>query len=112
MVDAVDGTGARHYVCGYALTLLKDRNPRVLRLLLLLSALLASLTGIVAGGPVYARADAPAAVAAVLAHDVQQVRTTTLPAAPSLVISRACWTVALADQGTVQAHPVDERRLE
>jgi hypothetical protein len=85
-----------------------------LRLFLLLSAMLAGLTGLIAGGEAHARE--PAVIASALSGSIEQasesiaVRAAPVPA-PYLVALR---TEAEAGRQVFapQSHPVDERRIE
>lgn len=104
----MDVGAARHYVTASLIP-----NGSALRLLLLLSALIAGMTGLIAGP---AQAREPAAIAAALAGGAEQAR----PAAeirrlPEQPLARAAAKLAPMLAVAVllpQAHPVNERRNE
>lgn len=111
---AVDGAEWRHYVTPTADT--SFRTDLRLRLLLLLSALIAGMTGLIAGAPAAARASEPTAIAAVLGGSADQASET----AEARTVVRASYDprVATRDVRSIervlrpQLHPVDERRIE
>lgn len=82
-----------------------------MRLLILLSAMLAGLTGLIAGSP--AHAQEPAAIAATVAGAEQAATNEAQIPPPPLVIGRvAVARVAIVPVAVPQAHKVDERRNE
>jgi len=88
------------------------KNGPDLRLLILLSALIAGLTGIIAGEPVTARPREPAAVAAVLSGAVEPSREAAVgkEALPAFGTAPAAGSVRR--EPAPAPHKADERRLE
>lgn len=87
-----------------------------MRLLILISALITGLTGLVAGQPAVARGGEPAAIAAAFAGRIEQASAVAQAQhLPGLVASHAD---ARRDESPVpaifvpQPHKVDERRIE
>jgi hypothetical protein len=86
-----------------------------LRLLILLSAMIAGLTGLIAGDPAAARGGEPTSIAASAVAATEQVRATrqvvriaTAPHGVTSVLEHA----RLERSFTSQSHKVDERRNE
>lgn len=111
MVDAVDEGAGHHYVTP---TLRIRGLP--LRLFLLLSALLAGLTGLIAGDSAVARAREPAAIAAMQPSAIEQVRDAAearrLPAEQARLVEGRQSGFATDRAFLPQFHPVDERQIE
>jgi hypothetical protein len=107
----VDAGAAHHYVTP------TPQSPGIaLRLFLLLSALLAGLTGLVAGGPAQARVSETAAVAAATGSVTEQVREAVevrrFPEASAGRADDAHRATASDRPAPPQSHHANERRLE
>ena len=86
-----------------------------MRLLILLSAMIAGLTGLIAGGPASARAAEPAAIAMSAAVAVEQVGAAQAAQrfAVTPIVAAVRVELGAADRRVApQAHKVDERRNE
>lgn len=108
----MDATAKRHYV---SRVIDLTRIP-ALRLLILISALITGLTGLIAGQPAVARGGEPTVIAAALAGRIEQAgEAAQTHALPGVAIS---YDDARRDDRIVaavfvpQTHKVDERRIE
>ena len=114
MANTVDASQVRHYVTPVAET--RDRTDCILRLLLNLIALIAGLTGLVAGQPAAARAGEPAAIAAALSGTVEQASESAAVQHLPVPAANRADAADEAESGQAvlapQSHPVDERRIE
>ena len=85
-----------------------------MRLFLLLSAMLAGLTGLIAGGPAQARE--PAAIASALCAGAEQASESAVTRSAQIPTTKLTDSRAVAESGqpilSPQTHPVDERRIE
>lgn len=108
----MDVGAKRHYVTA-AIDLVRTD---ILRLLILLSALITGLTGLIAGQPAVARTGEPAAIAMAFAGGIEQagkivqardLRPQDLPGGDSRRDEATAPPAFVA-----QLHPVDERRIE
>ncbi len=108
----MDARAKRHYVSA------ANDHVRIpaLRLLILLSALITGLSGLIAGQPAVARAGEPAAIAAAFAGRIEQAddvaQARSLPGADASDVETRDEIVPAAASFVPQTHPVDERRIE